>query len=110
MLRYKGYEAVVEYDDEAKIMHGDVLHLNDVITFEADCVADIEQAFHDSVVVYFVFSCDKNRTPEKPYSGKIPLRMPPELHREIAFAARKRKTSINKFIVQAIESYTTKQL
>ena len=105
-MKYRGYEAAVEFDDEAKIMRGEVLHLNDVITFEADCVTDLEQAFHDSVEDYLEF-CRENRTPEKPYSGNIPL-MTPELHREVAFAARKRKTSINKFIVQAIESYTMK--
>jgi predicted HicB family RNase H-like nuclease len=108
MLNYKGYEAIVEYDDEAKILHGEVLHLNDVITFQADCVDEIESAFHDSVDDYLVFCAANDRDPEKPYSGKIALRLPPELHRQVITAARKHKESLNTYLVEAIESYAMK--
>lgn len=33
MLEYKDYSGDVEYDDEAKIFHGEVLDTKDVITF-----------------------------------------------------------------------------
>jgi predicted HicB family RNase H-like nuclease len=107
-MNYKGYEAVVEYDDEAKILHGDVLHLNDVITFQAECTADLEQAFHDSVDDYLAFCEENHRKPEKPYSGKILLRISPDLHREIVYAAKKKKESVNSFIAKAVESYSMK--
>jgi predicted HicB family RNase H-like nuclease len=58
-MEYKGYEAVVEYDEENKILYGEVLHLTDVVTFQAECSADIEQAFHDSVDDYLEF-CREN--------------------------------------------------
>lgn len=107
-MNYKGYEAVVEYDEEAKILHGDVLHLNDVITFQADCISDIEQAFHDSVDDYLAFCAENHREPEKPYSGKIALRLPPDLHRKVVTAAKRKKESVNNLLVDAIESYTIK--
>jgi predicted HicB family RNase H-like nuclease len=105
---YKGYEAVVEYDEEAMILHGEMLHLQDVITFQADNPADIEQAFHDSVDDYLDFCKQHHRLPEKPYSGKVAVRMSPELHREVTYAARMKKESVNSFIVQALEAYTNK--
>ena len=108
MLSYKGYEAVTEVDDEAKIIHGEVLHLNDVITFQADCMADLEQAFHDSVDDYLAFCIENNREPEKPYLGNISLRIPPELHRTVATAAKRRKESVNSYIAEALVAYTTK--
>jgi predicted HicB family RNase H-like nuclease len=107
-MEYKGYEAVLEVDDEAKIIHGEVLHLNDVITFQADCMADLEQAFHDSVDDYLEFCRENKRQPEKPYSGKVAVRMPPELHREVTYAAKRRKESVNKFIIEAVESAVMK--
>ena len=105
---YKGYAAVVEYDEEANILHGEILHLNDVITFQADCTADLENAFHDSVDDYLAFCAENHRDPEKPYSGKFPLRMPAELHREVTYAAKKKKESVNNFIIEALTAYTSK--
>jgi predicted HicB family RNase H-like nuclease len=108
MLTYKGYEGHVEFDDEAQILHGEVLHLNDVITFQADCVGDVVQAFHDSVDEYLEFCAENDRQPEKPYSGKILVRVKPELHRVVVSAAKRKKESVNSFIVEALESYAMK--
>ena len=47
MMEYKGYIGVVEFDDKAKIFHGDVINTRDVITFQGKTVDDIENAFHD---------------------------------------------------------------
>lgn len=107
-MEYKGYKAYVEFDEDAKILHGEVLHINDVITFQADCVDDIEREFHASVDDYIEFCQLNQRPPEKPYSGNIPVRMTPELHREVTYAAKKRRQSVNKFIIEAVESYTMK--
>jgi predicted HicB family RNase H-like nuclease len=108
MMIYKGYEAIVEFDNEANILHGEILHLNDVITFQADCVAGLERSFHDSVDEYLEFCAAQGRQPEKPYSGKVALRLPPDLHREITAAARQKRESVNNYIVEALESYSEK--
>ena len=34
ILTYKGYQGSYEYDPEANIFHGDVLHIHDVVTFQ----------------------------------------------------------------------------
>jgi len=107
-MEYKGYEASIEIDEDARIFHGEVLHINDVITFQADCYDELEREFHASVDDYIEFCRINNRPPEKPYSGKVAVRMPPELHREVTYAAKKRKQSVNKFIIEAIESFTMK--
>ena len=38
MLRYKGYTGYVEFDDEAALLHGEVLDTRDVITFQGKTV------------------------------------------------------------------------
>ena len=55
MMEYKGYLAQVDYDDETGAFHGEVVNLRDVITFEGDCVAELKQAFRDSVEDYLAF-------------------------------------------------------
>jgi predicted HicB family RNase H-like nuclease len=63
-MDYKGYVAVVNYDEEAKIFSGEVINTKDVITFKADSVIEIEKAFHDSVDDYLEFCLSRNEEPE----------------------------------------------
>jgi len=59
MMKYKGYTGHVEYDDEAKIFHGEVLGIKDVVTFQGTTVDEIEQAFKDSVDDYLAFCAER---------------------------------------------------
>lgn len=54
-LKYKGYIGQVEYDDEAKIFHGEVVGLRDIITFQGKSLDELEQAFHDSIKDYLAW-------------------------------------------------------
>ncbi len=38
-MTYKGYTGVVEFDDDAKILHGEVVGLKDIITFQGESVS-----------------------------------------------------------------------
>ncbi|MDR3147077.1 MAG: type II toxin-antitoxin system HicB family antitoxin [Treponema sp.] len=102
MMEYKGYVGIVDYDAEAKLFHGDIVNTRDVITFQGTSVKEIEKAFRDSVEDYLAWCREENMEPERPYSGKFSLRLPPELHKEVAMKARKLKMSINSFVEKAI--------
>jgi predicted HicB family RNase H-like nuclease len=102
MMEYKGYLGTVEYDAEAKLFHGDVINMRDVITFQGTTVTEIEKAFKDSIEDYLAWCTEENVEPERPYSGKFNLRLPPELHKEVAIKARKLNISINSFVEKAI--------
>jgi predicted HicB family RNase H-like nuclease len=52
MLRYKGYTGVFEYDDEAKIFHGDVYMQRDVVTFQSDTSEGMKKEFRESIDDY----------------------------------------------------------
>jgi predicted HicB family RNase H-like nuclease len=40
-MKYQDYEALVEHDDKARIFHGEVLHIRDVITFQGSTVDEL---------------------------------------------------------------------
>jgi predicted HicB family RNase H-like nuclease len=103
MMTYKGYIGDVEYDDKAKLFHGEVVNTRDVITFQGTSVEELEQAFHDSINDYVSWADEEGIPPEKPYSGKFNLRLSPELHREVAIVAKRLDTSINAFVEKAIK-------
>ena len=100
---YKGYEAVVEYDEAAELFHGEVVNLRDVITFQGRSVDELKSAFAGSVDDYLAFCKERGEEPEKPYSGQFVVRIDPPLHRALAGAARKAGTSLNKWVATALE-------
>lgn len=53
MMKYKGYFGkITEFDDKAGIMHGEVIGLKDVITFQGKTAQELKQAFKDSMEDY----------------------------------------------------------
>ena len=77
MMTYKGYEAAVEYDEDAEIFHGEVMNLRDVITFQGRSVAELKKAFAGSVEDYLAFCKKRGEEPEKPLSGQFVVRTEP---------------------------------
>jgi predicted HicB family RNase H-like nuclease len=63
-------------------------------------------AFADTIEGYEDWCRERGKEPEKPYSGNLLLRMPPELHRRVAEAAAKSGKSLNSFIKEALEHAT----
>lgn len=106
-MKYKGYRGQVNYDEEAKLFHGEVVGLKDVITFQGTSVDELEQAFKDSVDEYLDFCKELGRAPEKPYSGKLILRLPPEIHERAAYEAKCRGQSLNAWLKQGIQHLLT---
>lgn len=98
MMTYKGYTASLEVDVEAKILFGQVLDINDVITFKGQTVDEARQEFQNSVDDYLAFCEELGEEPDKPFSGKLPFRTTPEHHRKIFIAAKKAGKSINSWM------------
>jgi predicted HicB family RNase H-like nuclease len=66
-------------------------------------VAELKQAFQDSVEDYLAFCAERGEAPEKPYSGRFSVRMEPELHRKITVKARLVDKSLNSWINDTLE-------
>lgn len=103
-MEYKGYTGTVQFDEEAEIFHGEIVNLRDVVTFEADSVEGLKREFHESVDDYLDFCHQRGEDPEKPFSGKLTLRLEPELHRKIYIRSKVENKSINHWITEVLES------
>ena len=100
-MNYKGYTAEVIFDEKAKVLYGRVLDVQDVITFQSESAAALEEEFRASVDEYLEYCAELGREPEKPYSGKIAVRTTPAQHAMIARAAHQLGMSMNSFIERA---------
>ena len=51
-MKYKGYEAIVAFDADDRVLRGRLLCTRDVVSFEADDAGELERAFHEAVDDY----------------------------------------------------------
>ncbi len=110
MLEYKNYRGRVEYIEDARIFHGEVLGTRDVITFQGSTPDEIEQAFRDSIDDYLAFCAERGEEPDKPFSGRFLVRMPEELHRSVSDLAHAEHLSINSVVLRAVSEYVAREL
>ncbi len=102
-LTHKGYTGTIAVDVDANVLHGEVLGIRDVITYEADTVAGLTEAFRESVDDYLTFCAERGEAPDKPYSGKLLIRVPPDVHRALAIKAKRKGQSVNALAVRALK-------
>ena len=103
VLKYKGYWASVEFDEDDMILVGRIAGINDVIGFHADTVEDLVAAFHEAVEDYLETCAKIGKAPEKSYSGKLMLRVDPALHARLARAAELAGKSLNQLGEEALK-------
>lgn len=102
-LKYKGYIGSVEYSEDDKCLFGKVQGLHGtLISYEGTTVEEIKNDFEGAIDDYLA-SCEaRGIEPAKPFSGKLVLRMPSELHEKVAIMAAAAGTTINEIINRAI--------
>ena len=103
MMEYKGYRASVTFDDEIEIFHGEVIDTRDVITFQGVSIEELKEAFRGSVDEYLKVCTEMGRSPDKPFSGRIPLRVASSVHRAATAAAKAEGKSLNAWISETVE-------
>lgn len=101
-MSYKGYTASMVFDAEDKIIVGRVLNIDDIITFHGESVTQFESNFHATIEDYLSASKALGSAPEKPASGKVMLRIAPEVHAAALKAAARSGTSLNKWAERAL--------
>lgn len=101
-MTYKGYFARIEFDAQGQILVGRLAGISDIVTFHGESVTELEAAFHEAVDDY-VASCEKlGHPPNKPASGKLMLRVPPEVHSAALTAAEAAGTSLNQWAARVL--------
>jgi predicted HicB family RNase H-like nuclease len=101
-MNYKDYLAKIEYSEDDDCFIGHIAGINDVIGFHGNSVAELHEAFKEAIDDYLE-TCEKiGRKPQKPYSGKIMLRISPEIHARAAMKAEAHGKSLNSWVAQLL--------
>ncbi|MDP2697658.1 type II toxin-antitoxin system HicB family antitoxin [Thalassospira sp.] len=79
-MMYRGYAARIEFDSLDEIFVGRISGIRDRVGFHADTVPALKQAFHEAVDDYIETCAKTGNEPQKPYSGKVMLRVKSDIH------------------------------
>lgn len=103
IMKYKKYVATVELDAEAGLLHGEIINLSDVVTFQGRSIDELRQAFKESVEDYLEACAEFGKEPEKPFTGQFVVRVRPEVHRSAVAAAKIENKSLNAWVAEKLE-------
>ncbi|MES2018020.1 MAG: type II toxin-antitoxin system HicB family antitoxin [Pseudomonadota bacterium] len=101
-MSYKGYLARIEFVPRDDLFVGRVLGINDSISFHGATVTDLANDFHHAIDHYIADCKASGRQAEKPASGKVLLRIAPEVHAAVTIAAQASGKSLNQWVAEAL--------
>ena len=101
-MKYKGYAARIEYDAHDRIFVGRLVGIRDIVGFHGASVEELETAFHEAVDNYLAACTKHGQQPNKPVSGKILLRVPPEIHSAAIMVAESEGKSLNQWAAHVL--------
>ena len=80
-----------------------MLDLADAIAFSGSSVPELEEGFAAAVDAYLDWCAEREKMPAKPFSGRVLLRLAPDLHRAATLAAAASQASLNAFLAGCVE-------
>jgi len=105
LLKYKKYSGSAEVSVEDGVVFGKVLHIRDLITYEAEKISELQCAFEAAVDDYLADCAEDGRDADEPFKGAFNVRMKPRQHRELAVAAKAQNTTLNEYVVRVLSCH-----
>ncbi|HJW57056.1 MAG TPA: type II toxin-antitoxin system HicB family antitoxin [Burkholderiaceae bacterium] len=102
LLSHKNYLGSIEVSLEDNCLHGQVLFVNDLITYEGESPSELEESFRAAVDNYLDTCEREGLNPDKPCSGTFNVRLTPEMHRRACITAIERRQSLNEFVKECV--------
>ncbi|NOX48361.1 MAG: type II toxin-antitoxin system HicB family antitoxin [Chlorobi bacterium] len=103
IIKYKDFIGSVHFAAEDEVFYGKIEGIDDLVTFEANNVKDLKEAF-ELMVDEHIKDSEKEGIPlKKSYKGSLNIRIPGNLHEKASELAIVNGISLNQFIQQAIQ-------
>lgn len=106
VMTHRNYTARIEFDERDNIFVGRVLGLRTMISFHGETVDELRAAFETAITEFLRDCKELGVRPEKPASGKLMLRVPPEVHGAALVAAQAAGKSLNQWATEVLEQAT----
>ncbi|WP_214983740.1 type II toxin-antitoxin system HicB family antitoxin [Tenacibaculum dicentrarchi] len=102
-LKHSNYFGSVEYSAEDAILHGKIIGINDLVTYEGDSVEQLKIGFIEAVEDYLETCNSLEKSPDKFFKGVFNVRTSNNVHRSLAILAEKKKMKLNEVVNKAFD-------
>jgi len=103
VMTYKGYRSRIEFDERDNIFTGRVVGIADTITFHGETVNELRSDF-EAAIDHYISDCKAaGRKPMKAASGKMMLRVSPEVHARALVMAKIEGKSLNQWAEEVLD-------
>ncbi len=102
-MELEGYHAKIEYDAELNTFRGEILGLTGGADFYGKNPKELKAEFKKSLNVFLQVCKENGIEPRRNYSGKFNLRIPPQLHEQLAIKAQAVGKSVNSLAQEALQ-------
>ncbi|MGD9561662.1 MAG: type II toxin-antitoxin system HicB family antitoxin [Pyrinomonadaceae bacterium] len=106
VMKFDEYEAVISFDPETEMFRGEFVGLNGGADFYAESIKSLRKEGAISLRVFLEYAKEKGISARKQASGKLTLRLDPELHHKLSKLAKAKQISLNQVIVESLETTT----
>ncbi len=104
LLKYKGYIGDIKVSIEDDILHGKLLYISALVTYEGQSVDDVKASFEEAVDDYLKTCEEKDYQPEVPCKGSFNIRIGHDLHLAAMVKAKEMEISLNEFVTESISN------
>lgn len=108
-FEYNGYVGSIEISTEDNCLHGKLLFIEDLVSYEADTIQDLKAEFIAAVDDYIETCQEIGKEAQRPFKGSFNIRISAELHKRAVIEAYKEDISLNELTSKAIDSYVNRQ-
>ena len=105
LKKYKGYTGTVNYSADDRVFWGKLDGIRATVTYEGRDVDSLEKAFREAVDDYLELCEQQSIEPEKPFKGTFNVRVPNDLHRDLARYAQETDMKLNSVAKVAFEHF-----
>jgi predicted HicB family RNase H-like nuclease len=102
-MTHGGYTARIEFDECDNVFVGRILGLRSIISFHGATVAQLRREFPAAVKDCLRDCEEQGVEPQRPASGKLLLRVPPEVHSRALVVAQANGKSLNQWATEALQ-------
>jgi len=103
VMKFGEYQAVISYDPEIQMFRGEFEGLNGGADFYADSIKQLRKEGKTSLRIFLEYAKEKGVSPKKQLSGRLVLRLKPEIHQKYKLMARAKNISLNQLLSETLE-------
>lgn len=103
LMSVDGYHARIEYNPDTDLFRGEILGLSGGADFYGANPDELRREFRKSLDVFLEVCREQGIEPRRQFSGRFNLRIPPELHEQLAMAAEAQGKSLNALAQEALQ-------